>query len=329
MSLIQVNATDKIDSIVPEQELKLYKELLATSTPRWAFSIVPGFFKQSSVETDDSSYNSLEDHFGLAKESWTGLVEELKRLNSSVEDPCKEKYKLVFCARHGQGYHNRAVEIWGLKAWDDHYSHLEGGVAPDGTAMTWGPDPFLTEKGENQARLMNESFKNEILNFNCPVPTKLFSSPFTRSCQTLLHTMDGICLHHDDDSKPLLSQQKLEPLIMENLRETIGEHLCDKRSDRATIERRLSGWNFQFEEGFADADIYYKDDWREPIHQQALRANKFLQSVFSNEAYDDDDVVYCASHSGEIKALIVATGHRQYSVPTAGMIPMLIKATKN
>lgn len=336
MALIQPNRNDKIDSIIPADELSLYKsklkKLQENGTNCWNFSIVEGFFKQSLRHTDDSTYNSVDDHFGLNKESWNALVSELNELNNNVEDSSKERYKLVFCARHGQGYHNKAIEIWGTESWDDHYSHLEGAINPEtGKFMEWAPDPFLTNLGESQAKLMNESFKNEILNFNCPIPTKLFSSPFTRSAQTLYITMNNICTLNDEDINDtrnnLISKERLNPLIIENLRETIGEHLCDKRSDKYTIEKRLKGYGFEFEPNFSSEDVYYKDDWREPISDQAIRANSFLQHVFEDK-YLDDKVVYCSSHSGEIKALIVATGHRQYIVPTAGMIPMLIKATK-
>jgi broad specificity phosphatase PhoE len=329
MTIIKPNTTDKVDSIVPDVEYVLYQEHLQQRNPEWSFSIVPGFFKQSHLETDDTNYNSFDDHFGLAKESWDHLMQDLNNLNASVQDPSKEKYKLIFCARHGQGYHNKAIEIWGLEAWDDHYSHLEGAITPDGKEMNWAPDPFLTELGEKQAQLVNNLFKTEITKFNCPIPSKLFSSPFTRSAQTLSITMDGICLYHNDSPKELLSSKKINPLIMEDLRETIGEHLCDKRSNKTTFLKRMDGWDFQFEPNFQHDDIYYRDDWREPIHKQALRANSFLQHIFNNNDYNNDDVIYCASHSGEIKALIVATGHRQYIVPTAGMIPMLVKAVKN
>lgn len=329
--LIQVNTNDQIDSYVPDEERALYEVELAKLQPEWSFSIVPGFFKQSSPETDDLTYNPLADHFGLVDGlTWPAAVEKLQELNRTVADPSRERYKLLFSARHGQGYHNLAVEVFGLEEWDNHYSHLNGAVTPDGEKLVWGPDPFLTTRGEQQAKLMHESFHKEITQHGCPVPSRLFSSPFTRAAQTLCITMDGICVRNDaeDASKPLLAKERLHPIVKEDLRETIGEHTCDKRSDRGTFEKRMHGWGFVFEDGFVNDDIYYKSDWREPFHKQALRANGFLQDLFSDD-FATDEIVYCASHSGEIKSLIAVTGHRRYTVPTAGMVPLLVKAVRN
>ena len=327
MTLIAPNACDKLDSLVPQQQLEEYASKRDALPLQWSFSVVPGFFKQSAIDTDDGSYDALKDHFGLAKESWNGLIEELRSLNESADD--NTQYKLVFCARHGQGHHNKAVEIFGLDAWNDHYSHLGSATLPNGETIVFGPDPFLTSLGEQQAQFMNDAFKREISEFGCPLPSKLFCSPFTRSAQTLSITMNGITISKDGTDAKVLAGKPLSPLVTENLRETIGSHLCDKRSTKSIFQKRLSGWGFQFEDGFSEEDVLYRDDWREPISDQAIRANKFLQFLFSTEEYKDDQIVYNASHAGEIKALLIATGHRQYTVPTAGMIPLLVKATRN
>lgn len=331
MPLIEVNECDKLDAVVPDAEFVLYEKKLAERKPEWSFSIVPGFFKQSAPETDDATYDPLQDHLGLAEGlTWAAVVAKLSALNKAVADPSRERYKLVFGARHGQGYHNKAIEIFGLEAWSEDLCHKTGTVAPDGEKLVWGPDSLLTERGEQQAQLVNDAFRKEITEYECPIPTQLFSSPFTRSAQTLCITMDGICVKNEitEPDRPLLAKKRLHPIIKEDLRETIGAHLCDKRSDRTTFEKRMKGWGFVFEDGFAHDDIYYKDDWREPIHQQAMRANSFLQDLFS-DTYAADEVVYCASHSGEMKVLIAVTGHRRYTVPTAGMVPMLVKAVRN
>lgn len=124
-NLIAVNACDQLDAIVPEEEeikfLKSISELRAKGERPWRFSIVPDFFKQSNIETDDVHFDAINNHFGLSLSSWSELLANLDKLNLSASE--NEVYKLVFCARHGQGYHNKAVEIFGLKAWDDRSLH--------------------------------------------------------------------------------------------------------------------------------------------------------------------------------------------------------------
>lgn len=324
MPLIAPNACDKIDAIVPAADLAAFASkraalesaLTANGDESWTFSIVPGFFKQSDPTTDDLTYDSLTDHFGLAKPSWHAALQELETLNASADE--KTAYKLVFCARHGQGYHNLAVEVFGLDAWNDHYSHLGSAKLPNGEVIEYGPDPFLTSLGEEQAKSMHDAFEREISDHGCPIPSKLYSSPFTRSAQTLTITMDGITVSKE--------KTMLKPIVTENLRETIGGHLCDKRSTMKIFNKRLANWGFEFENGFQEEDLLYKDDERECLSDHAIRAYKFLNMLFSTA--NKDQIVYTASHSGTIKALLVATGHRAYTVPTAGMIPLLIKGEK-
>ncbi|AWU74764.1 uncharacterized protein C5L36_0B00310 [Pichia kudriavzevii] len=319
MSLISANATDKIDSLVPEEELRLFREKRQQSPRTWDFSVVPGFFHQSNPDTDDTVFNGPKVHFGLAKHSWSELVCDLKKLNE--EAPEGVTYRLVFCARHGQGYHNVAVEEFGLKAWDDHYSHLNSAVTADGKELVWGPDPFLTEVGERQAKWMNELITEE-MQHGFPTITKLYSSPFTRSLQTLTMTLDGIAMRKNSKE----DGRWLTPLVVENLRETIGGHTCDKRSSKSIIQERFQGWNLKFEEGFQEEDVLWKPDWRESIHEIALRGDRFLQMMFDDT--ESSDIIYTTSHSGMIKALLMAANHRQFVVPTAGMIPMLVKGVR-
>lgn len=312
--LIAVSAVDAHDSQIPPEERALFEAALSSEPKRCRIETVQGFFSQSDNSTDDLVFDSLACHFGLQKPSWTALEQEIRQLNDQA--PEGTKYKLLFCARHGQGYHNKLVDIVGIEEWDRHWSHLNEGDF-DGEHLVWGPDPFLTSRGEEQARLMHRAFSSEI-SHGLPLPTKLFSSPFTRSAQTLLLTWNDILVSQDP------AKRVLQPLVKENLRETIGEHTCDKRSSKSEFLKRFPHWGFVHDSDFPEEDIYYKDDWREPIHEQALRAFRFLQEVYQH----DDEIIYCSSHSGEIKALLLASNHRPFAVPTAGMIPIVIKMTK-
>lgn len=312
--LIAVNSTDKIDASISPEQRALYASKVQNEPNCCKIEVVDGFFSQSDASTDDGIFDGISNHFGLKLESWSDLNTQLAKLNADASDGVK--YKLVFCARHGQGYHNYVVELVGITEWDNHWSHLNEGTI-NGEHYVWGPDPFLTKRGEDQARLMNEAFKAEIAH-GLPLPTRLFSSPFTRSAQTLVLTWEDMLVSKDPAFKGRLS-----PLVKEDLRETIGSHTCDKRSTKSEFLKRLDGWGFVHEDGFSENDNLYLDNWREPVSDQAIRANRFLQSLYQY----DDQVMYCASHSGEIKALLLASGHRSFAVPTAGMIPLLIKMT--
>lgn len=317
--IIKATPTDVIDSIIPQAQRDEYEEKVGKLANReWTFSIVPGFFKQSDDNTDDSTYDPLLDHFGLALPSWKEAVDKVHALNAASDEGTK--YKLIFCARHGQGFHNEIVEVFGLREWETKYSHLEGTIHPvTGEYISWAPDPYLNKIGYGQAEYMHELVDKEVKEFGMPLPDKIYVSPFTRSCETLKTTMKGVCLNEEGTG--------MKPTIVENLRETIGKHLCDKRSSKSVICERQSKWGFEFEQGFVEEDELYKDDWRESPADVAVRGNLFLQKLFSDD-HDNEQILWNCTHSGQIRAMLIATGHRSWTVPTAGMIPLVIKADR-
>ncbi|GMM28482.1 putative phosphomutase [Martiniozyma asiatica (nom. inval.)] len=351
--LIATSALDVRDSLVAKEEFDAYYNHLKENNEKhpWKFETVQGIFKQSDLKTDDTSYDPLSDHFGLALESWDHLANKIKELNESSDD--NTKYKLCFFARHGQGYHNLVYQTIGVEPWEDHWSHLESGKPPGvDEHMVWGPDPYLTKLGEQQAKYMNSLVKQE-LELGLPMPEKLFVSPFTRSAQTLCLTMDGICMSKNEtpgwtagldtsfgtlkeplttvtsESKPAI---KLPVVVTETLRETIGSHTCDKRRQLSQYFNHFSSWGFEphahdsklNSSYLTEEDSLYKQDWREPIYQQAIRANQFLQVVFDG----DENIVWSSSHSGMIRGLLMASGMRNWGVGTAGMVPVLVKAVR-
>ncbi|QPG76511.1 hypothetical protein FOA43_003900 [Brettanomyces nanus] len=290
----------------------------------WHFEDVPGFFKQSNPNTDDSTFDLIGERFGLELKSWQEVIYKVNELNKNAK--ANEQYKLVFCGRHGQGNHNAAVSIFGLKEWDEKWACTTGTTLADGTRMVWGPDPKLTDLGRQQVSEIHEALLKE-LKQGLPLPTKFYSSPFTRAASTLVITWKGISVCRDgDDESQLVSKKRYHPLVMENLRETIGKHLCDKRGTKSDFIKNLRVWGFKFEPGFPEEDVLFKDDWRESVLEQCLRADLALQEIFEDPP--KDEVIYTASHGGEIRSFITAIGHRPFSIPTAGFIPLLIKGTR-
>lgn len=298
---------DVLNSQIQSSDRELYLAAQAKLDNTWTFEIVPDYFRQLRADTDETKFNYFKDHLGKLK-PWTQILAELKQLNDSSEPHVV--YKVFFLARHGQGYHNLANLKYGEKAWNEYWLKICG----DGE-IVWAPDPELTELGQAQAKDNNHQFKVE-LEDGLKLPTKWFSSPFRRSIDTLIGTWDGI-----------VDLNSVKPLIKEDLRETIGVHLCDKRSTKSVIGEKYGDRGFIIEDGFEEEDIYFKTDYREKVWEQALRQNKLFQYIF--ESTDkNDDVISITSHSGSIRTQLMVLGHRPFAIGTGGLIPVFVKATR-
>lgn len=294
----QINTNDRV----------LYYEAQSKVNAPWKFEIVPNYFKQSLYETDETKFNYFDEHFGAIK-PWDEILADLQQMNEQSTN--NTVYKIVLLGRHGQGYHNLANLKYGEKAWNEHWLHLTG----DGE-IEWAPDPELTELGLAQANDINHQLKIEVSR-GLKVPTKWYSSPFRRSVETLIGSW-----------KDTVDLKKATPLIMEDFRETIGVHLCDKRSPRSVISRKYSPLGFVIEDGFEEEDVYYKDNYREKVWEQALRQNRGFQYVFENTGRFDDQIISITSHSGSIRTQLLVLHHRPFSIGTGGIIPVFVKATK-
>lgn len=302
------------------EKLQEYSETRFNNTDLvypWSFETVPGFFKQADDKTNDMEFDYLQEGFGKLK-PWEQVQKEIEQLNANASD--NEVYKIIFCGRHGQGYHNVIVSKYGYEEWDKKWHSL----TKDGD-ITYAPDPELTSLGIEQAKANNEAWKREI-KAGCPIPTKFYSSPLQRSCYTLLYTWDGI-------------PQKNPPVITETIRETMGLNLCDKRSPRQTIKDRFGPHGFIIDDLVTERDDLYLNVYREKLHEHAIRVNSFLQSVFDQDWNPDEckvdkksalenSYVSTTTHAGCIRAFILVVGHRRFTIPTGGMIPLVVKATR-
>ncbi|KAK6205593.1 phosphoglycerate mutase [Scheffersomyces amazonensis] len=309
---------DVIDSKLSSEDTEGYKlrkrEYDSTLNEHWEFEVVPDVFKQSLNSTDETSFNYLDENFGILH-SWDDIITKLNTLNKNIEDKTKTQYKLLFLSRHGQGYHNLAHAKYGNDAWNDYWSKLNG----DGK-IVWGPDPLLTDLGKSQAKENSEFWKQQLRNNknknqDLIKPTAFFVSPLSRSIDTLIGTWGDI-----------IDIKAIKPLIQDNLRETAGVHTCDKRSSRTIIAQKYESKGFVIEPGFVEEDVYFKPDYRETVGEQSLRIYKQFQFLFNG--YPNDEVISITSHSGTIRAQLLVLGHRSFAVGTGGIIPVFVKATK-
>lgn len=316
-----------------------------------------GIFAQSDPSTDDRNFNYLKCDFGLVmKGSWPSLKNLMADLNQSCHEDYAERleqcplggyeehqvrYKVLFLARHGQGYHNLAIEIYGEEEWENYWSKLNG----DGN-IVWGPDPELTPLGTEQAKRNNIAWKKQIEK-QIPLPQAFYVSPFTRATDTYQHTWDDIEIPTKTRSNSTTSNisssstgcgtsaevpgiNNMPPLIVEDIRETIGMHTCDMRNTKTFIHNRHPTYNI--EKGFTEEDELWTSTHRETPAEQNVRIRRFLDNLFES---DWDTVpskrktfVSVTAHSGVIKSFLDVIGHRPFQTPTGSMIPVVVKAIR-
>jgi Fructose-2,6-bisphosphatase len=280
----------------------------------WTFEVINGFFKQSEASTDDLKFNYALDNFGRLLE-WKDIISNLQSLNENAKE--NESYKLIFFARHGQGFHNVCVNTYGIEAWNTKWHSME----TDGI-NTWAPDPMLTELGIKQAKENNQAWKQQ-MDLGAPMPSKFYVSPLQRSSHTLVHTWNGL--------KP----DTLRPIVVESIRETIGSNLCDKRSTKTVIDQRFGGNGFITDQITEEDELF--TERRETMVEQSLRVNEFLQSLFEEDVESnqvekkkvlENTFISTTSHAGTIRCFVNVLGHRHFTISTGGMIPIVVKATR-
>ncbi|GME84621.1 unnamed protein product [Ambrosiozyma monospora] len=226
------------------------------------YSIVPGFFKQSDNSTDVKTFD-YHDNLGLNDNlTWTEFKQQIDDLNENAEEGVS--YKVIYYGRHGEAWHNVANDFYGDAYWC-YYSVFNG----DGN-MTWGPDPYLTPNGEAVAQ-NNSVLIKSLIKDDFPLPQAFYSSPFTRCADTLNYTWYDIAL----------APGYVTPVFKEVLREQIGGGTSELRRDRAYLEERYPGWDF--EANFPYNDTMYSPDWDETNAGMQWRGRFFLDDMFQTE----------------------------------------------
>ncbi|GAA5850180.1 hypothetical protein JCM8547_001032 [Rhodosporidiobolus lusitaniae] len=286
-----------------------------TSPTTYAYSVVDGFFRQSSPSfpTNDPTYDPLQDSFGLIDKSssrWKRFKRDIKRLNEDGEE--RTSVKVLFLARHGQGYHNVAESKYGTPAWNSYWSKLDG----DGE-ITWGPDALLTPLGENQARAVNRAWKEQ-RDDDAPLPTSLYSSPLSRAASTLKITWEGVLLGVVEEGT-----EEVKPVFKEKLREVMGVHTCDQRRDKTYLHSSYP--TYSFEPGFAEEDELWSPIVRETDDELDKRIQAQLDEIFST---DNATYVSITAHGGVIGGFFRVLGHRKIAVPPGGMVPIVVQARR-
>ncbi|TCD63087.1 hypothetical protein EIP91_006014 [Steccherinum ochraceum] len=268
-----------------------------------AYSCVSGFFS-------DPQIGPLPPRFGLidiTPERWQKFEHAIAKLNSGEG----AKYKVIYLGRHGQGFHNLGKLKYGAEAWDTHWSYKDGD-----DEMTWGPDALLNETGRHQAIAAREAWRAEVPH-GIPLPERCYSSPLRRALETWEITFGG------PDEEAVLSEEKRKVLVLENIREECRGHSCDKRSSRTDLLAAYPSPAYTFDPSVTEDDEYWRRDWVETDEDIQRRARYVLDAIFQ----EDDTYISITSHGGFINGLLSVIGRPSYSLPTGGVLPLVVKYT--
>lgn len=283
----------------------------------YKYSTVTGYFLQDEPSTNPEKFDYSTTNLGLidreydtdvsvprhSQSQWQRFTHKLRMLNQEASNGTR--YILVYIARHGEGWHNRAVRKYGTKDWDCYWSTLDG----DGE-IVWA-DPRLTDDGVSQALTANAFWKRHIEEEFILTPEYFFVSPLERCLRTAQLTWSGV---------PLPSEQAFQPEVKEMLRECMGIHTCDRRSSKTYIQ---STYPYRVESGFAEEDPLWLPDLRESRSALTVRLKRFLDDIFKQH---NGTIFSLTTHGGATEAILSAIGHRVFPLQTGAIIPVLIKA---
>jgi broad specificity phosphatase PhoE len=139
-------------------------------------------------------------------------------------------------------------------------------------------------------------------------------SPLERCISTANYTFSGLSLP---------SSRPFAPVIKELLREDLGVHTCDRRSNKSEIAKRWP--QFKIEDGFTEEDELWDPEYRESESAHIYRLKLLLDDIFS---HNDATFISLTSHSGSITSILKGVGHRKFSLQTGGLIPLLLRVRK-
>ncbi|CAG8075862.1 unnamed protein product [Penicillium nalgiovense] len=284
-----------------------------TSPPILRFTTVTGYFLQDDPSTDPDTFDYTKSNFGLieqhydghpgADSQWQRLNAHIQRLNANDT----KKLKVLFLGRHGEGVHNVAERKYGTKKWDDYWSLQDGDE--DGNWV----NARLTEQGRCQAQVAHAAWKQQI-EAGIPSPESYYVSPLNRCLETAQITFQGLVIP---------GTYPFKPIIKELLRETMGQHTCDRRSTASEIAEEYPEYRFEAE--FSEEDKLWDPEVRESNEHRNDRLRGLLNDIF---AHDESTYISLTAHSGAITSILEVLGHRRFALATGAVIPVLVLVEK-
>lgn len=181
--------------------------------------------------------------------------------------------------------------------------------------VTWF-DAHLTPDGVDEAKSNGAYWASQLATpGGAPPPQAYYVSPLYRCLDTANLTFGALNL--PSGATPFV------PTIKEGLREEYGIATSTRRSNRTYIHDSFPTYNI--EAGFTEQDELWKSWVVELPFQIDERTKTALGDIFKAE--QTAQIVSITSHSYTTASILRNIGHREFPLDTAGVVPVLVKAT--
>lgn len=278
----------------------------------YTISISPALYNRSSPAPSSERWEALE-----------GIIE--RKNTEYIKNSRDTRYKVLFLARHGQGYHNVAEEKYREnKAWECYWAMQAGDED-----STWGPDAKLTPHGIAEAKKKGEVWRQHIED-GAPIPERHFVSPLSRSIRTMEETWKDVYGWLGGTPHPR-APTGVRPVVKELLRETMSLHYSDHRS---SLNYLYTTYPYLI---FSPQPICYSENavpfpnedpfWnfhRESMAMRDHRIKTALQEIIAESG--NATYIGVTAHFGVIEsALTVLGGELTPHLGTTGVVPVVVK----
>ncbi|CCK68288.1 uncharacterized protein KNAG_0A06270 [Huiozyma naganishii CBS 8797] len=283
-----------------------------------AFKALPGYFSAYPELGFPGIDSSEEDHLKLVNHSaWKELYESIP------QDTGTHHYKLLVIARHGQGYHNAAILRYGEPRWNEYWSLLNGDEFGE-----W-VDSKLTPLGYTQVKQVGKNVLLPMINELGFLPHKFFCSPMRRCLETFIGSWTNV--FHNHCNTLTLQDCSVTNVVIENIREKLGEHTCDKRVNHSITVGEYqdfqtdSGHTIQWDytENYPEEDQLWLPDRRETDKEIDERIHEGLREIF-NQLSTEDKFISITCHSGVIGSILRNMKHPAINNLDTGKIVCLV-----
>ncbi|OWZ63143.1 hypothetical protein AYX14_03698 [Cryptococcus neoformans] len=257
---------------------------------KYIYTHIKEFFKVSDWSED------IKGPFGLQPPpgDWT----EFKRRIAELQQQCPEGegVKVIFAARHGQAEHNTIKERYQI---------------PDDIGQILHPilDPDLTDLGRSQAAALSYALQREITR-GMPLPNKWYVSPMKRAGETC--GIEWGWLFEENKGKG--KSHGVPATVIENLREHLHVHECDRRSSLSDLQRDFPSFTYTSETTEED-ELWQPGEVRNRETEEELVARCGAGIAQVLDMSKDSIYISITSHSGALRGICKSLG-----VPSRSLI---------